>query len=455
MTPTADARVAWEYHAATRHIPGAPGGSLGELDWANQPLPFKIYPTLEPIAPPADLGRLCRYSNGIMRWLPIPGGQMAFRAAACAGALYHVELYLVSGPRADLEAGVYHYGAHDHALRRLRAGDWRPLLVEASGGEPRLARAPLIVVLTSTFWRNAWRYGARAYRHTFWDSGTILANLLALAAGPRRLVLGFGDEMVNRLLDVDPRREAAVCLLALGSADQEVGGESMAVEPLGLPVRRRSAHEVEYPEITALQAASSLGSGAEAAAWRGEGVSADSSLLLRPAKRRNEDVPVARPFEDRPGGEGVEEVIRRRGSARRFSHAPIAPEQLASIMDFAGQPIESDIGDLVGLTTPHLLVNADERREVAGFLALGQQLAADAAASIYWLADLHKVLGRFGNRGYRAAQLAAGIQGGRVYLAAYALGLGATGLTFFDDEVSRLFATDDSPMFLMAVGHRR
>ena len=68
------------------------------------------------------------------------------------------------------------------------------------------------------------------------------------------------------------------------------------------------------------------------------------------------------------------------------------------------------------------------------------------------------VLARFGNRGYRAAQLEAAIRGGRLYLGAYALGLGATGLTFFDDDVTAFFsphAAGKSVMFLMAVGRGR
>ena len=66
------------------------------------------------------------------------------------------------------------------------------------------------------------------------------------------------------------------------------------------------------------------------------------------------------------------------------------------------------------------------------------------------------MLERFGNRGYRAAQLEGGITGGRLYLAAYALGFGATGLTFFDDEVTDFFsphAAGKSVMFLTALGH--
>jgi nitroreductase len=82
-------------------------------------------------------------------------------------------------------------------------------------------------------------------------------------------------------------------------------------------------------------------------------------------------------------------------------------------------------------------------------------LAADAAVNVYHLADLHRVLPAFGNRGYRAAQLEGGIAGGKIYLAAFALGVGATGLTFFDDDVTEFFsphAAGKSVMFLTAVG---
>jgi SagB-type dehydrogenase family enzyme len=85
----------------------------------------------------------------------------------------------------------------------------------ASGGEASLAQAPIALVITSTFWRNAFRYRARAYRHTFWDAGTALANVLSVAASlhlQARLALGFIDEAVNELLGVDGEREAAVAI---------------------------------------------------------------------------------------------------------------------------------------------------------------------------------------------------------------------------------------------------
>ncbi len=90
-------------------------------------------------------------------------------------------------------------------------------------------------------------------------------------------------------------------------------------------------------------------------------------------------------------------------------------------------------------------------------MGLGQILPADAAVNVYFLLDLNQVLDRFGNRGYRAAQLEGGILGGMLYLAAYSQRFGATGLTFFDDDVTEFFsphAKGKSVMFLVALGHK-
>ena len=74
---------------------------------------------------------------------------------------------------------------------------------------------------------------------------------------------------------------------------------------------------------------------------------------------------------------------------------------------------------------------------------------------LYFLADLDRVLERYGNRGYRAAQLEAGVMVGNAYLCAHSLGLGATGMTFYDDDVAEFFsphADGKSMMFLAALG---
>ena len=176
----------WAYHNGTKHSAQSIRSSPHYLDWDNQPIPRKIYSTLEPIPLPNDfpfshvpllsaiaapeisssdesvpdlktLARLLCFSGGITKRVKHSGGTMYFRAAACTGALYHIELYLVCGDLPDLEAGVYHFSAHDFSLRRLRSGDYRRTLLEATGGEPTVAHAPAQVVFTSTYWRNSWK----------------------------------------------------------------------------------------------------------------------------------------------------------------------------------------------------------------------------------------------------------------------------------------------------------
>ncbi|HXF73466.1 MAG TPA: Lrp/AsnC ligand binding domain-containing protein [Actinomycetota bacterium] len=84
-------------------------------------------------------------------------------------------------------------------------------------------------------------------------------------------------------------------------------------------------------------------------------------------------------------------------------------------------------------------LRAGEFRAHAGFLCLEQPLGAEGAATHFLLADLERALSALGDRGYRVVQLAGGIAAGRMYLAAYAQRVGATALTFYDDEVTRFF----------------
>lgn len=517
--PNAETRAAWEYHDGTKHSPESIRRSRHYLDWANQPRPYKLYATLEGLALPRNLASsqapvleaissfevardrprapglstlttVLQHSAGITKHLRYPGGLMPFRAASCTGALYHIELYIICGQRPDLDAGVYQFGVHDLALRRLRAGDFRGALTRAAGGEQAVTDAPAVVVCTSTFWRNSWKYESRTYRHGFWDSGTILANMLAMAAAhdlPARVIAGFVDHEVNRLVDVDGQREAALTLVPLGFDPATRPGSSPTVEELGLKTVALSPTEVDYPAIRAMHAASSLHSPAEVARWR------DAAPR---AGRRSAGISTAEQGEPStpPGGlipleplalagvpsEPIESVIHRRGSSRRFEQAPISFESLCTMLDRTTGGIPADFlgPPAMSLNDVYLIVNAVDGlqsgayvyhpdrhalemlkagsfREQAGYLALTQRLAADAAVNIYFLADLRPVLSALGNRGYRAAQLEASIRAGKLYLAAYALGLGATGLTFFDDEVTAFFsphAQGKSVMFLIALG---
>ncbi len=132
------ARVLRRYHEATKHSLISIRSTTHRLDWANKPVPFKAYTSLDKIEPPDNMGRLCLYTNGVLRWRQdVTSDAYGFRAAPCTGALYHIELYVACAERNDLPAGLFHYSAHDHGLRQLRQGDLRRFLAVASAVTPR------------------------------------------------------------------------------------------------------------------------------------------------------------------------------------------------------------------------------------------------------------------------------------------------------------------------------
>ena len=224
--------------------------------------------------------------------------------------------------------------------------------------------------------------------------------------------------------------------------------------------------------------ASSLTSIDEVAQWRGK------QPVVPPYAPAAEGVRVQPPPEEEQPKDTIEQVILRRGSTRTFEKtASITLAQLSTILDYSTRGLPADFLKPPGeqLNDLYLIVHSvqglkpgayffrrdqsilellreGEFRAEAHHLGLEQELAADACADIFFLADLKPILGRYGNRGYRAVQLEAGAIGGSIYLAAYAQHLGATGLTFFDDDVVSFFsphAKDKSAIFLLAMGKPR
>ena len=459
--PNGDVRHAWTYHDATKHSPSSIRSTAHYLDWANQPLPFKIYPTLNaiPLDRETHLARILYFSAGITRKKTWPGGEIYFRAASCTGALYEIELVVV---RAD---GVYHFNPGDFSLRLLRSGDYRGVLVNATANDAAVAHAPVTMVCTGTYWRNAWKYRTRTYRHFGWDNGTILANLLAMSESlglPAKILCGFVDSEVNRLLDLDTDREVAFSIASIGFEETSAPEPPRNIPKLDLPTVALSAKEVDYPELRAVQTASCLQSHDEVLRWRSD------------VPETSGQAPTTGVLSTSP-----EEVIQRRGSTRQFARAPITLDQLSRTLQYATRSIPTDFDG--PLNDIYLIVNAVDGlepgayfyhrnnqsfellksgnfRSEARYLGLEQDLPGDASADVFLLADLNPIFGRFGNRGYRAVQLEAGIIGGRLYLGAYAQKFGATGLTFFDDDVTDFFsphAKGKSAIFLVALGKSR
>jgi SagB-type dehydrogenase family enzyme len=253
---------------------------------------------------------------------------------------------------------------------------------------------------------------------------------------------------------------------------QQPAREALA---LGLETIPLSRSEVEYPAMLQMHDASSLESQEEVSQWR-EKQPILPSFVLAGETVRLQPVP-----EEEPPKDTIEQVILRRGSTRTFDKtASVTLTHLSTIFDCATrglladflEPPAAQLNDLYlivhsvkGLKPGTYffmrdrntleLLKAGEFRTGAYHLGLEQELPADACVDIFFLADLRTILGRYGNRGYRAIQLEAGAIAGRMYLAAYAQRLGATGLTFFDDDVIKFFsphAEGKSAIFLLAIG---
>jgi SagB-type dehydrogenase family enzyme len=467
-----------------------------------------------PGVPPAtlDLGRLARIlfcAAGLTRTKRAGGRDYHFRAAPSAGALYPIEVYLCAAAVDSLAQGLYHFCPADLKLRTLREGDWRAVVSRLCAGTVSITRAGAVLLLSAIFWRSAWKYRARAYRYCFWDAGTMLANLAAAAAAEgieARVVTAFVDREIEHLLGIDGEREGVVCLVLLNSSiDTQLPARIPAerapqtLAALSLESLPLSAQERTYDELIRLHRASKLASAAEVEQLCSARLEASSERYadsVEPAPSASSApgdlsdaesetnapaTPAGAPATLRlePGDVsealGLGETILRRGSTRLFARKPISASALAHVLCAASRRPRIDFP---ALSDTYLIVNAVEgvepgayfyRREPAslellkagelraqaGYLCLEQPLGADCSVLLCFMTDLERVLRTLGNRGYRGAHLEAGIRGGNAYLAAYALNLGATGLTFYDDDTTEFFAPhgrEKRPLLMAAVG---
>lgn len=482
------------YHERTKHtfesvrIPGR------GLDWANQPSKEKRYRGLDPIplpqarlsetlpalesiarsaTPDGDsaltsdlLSAVLFLSAGVHRIFGAPDGtEFAFRTYASAGALYPIEVYVALAPGViEAGPGLFHYHPREHALRRLRDADVRGVLAGATDDDAAM-QAPAVLVLSGIPWRTAWKYGARGYRHLWWDSGMILANLLSVAAASRldaRVLLGFVDRDVDHVLGIDGGVEMSLAVVPVGRGAPPA--EAPALPTLDLEVDPISSRVERDPEIERAHADSSLSSADDVRAWR-------ASRVPRFAAEPHADADV--PLLDRLSDDPIERVILRRGSSRRLARRTVPASEFATILERAVAPVPVDapvpldvfvIASALDSLEPGTAFRrlgrgrferraAGITREAAGILCLEQELGADAAAVVFPMVDLEPVLAALGGRGYRVAQLQASVIAGRLILGAYARCLGASGITFYDDQVAEaLGAAGLSPIIGIVAG---
>jgi SagB-type dehydrogenase family enzyme len=390
------------------------------------------------------LGRLLHLSAGVVRVLEglAYGGEMWFRAAGSAGNLAPLEVYIVTGELPGLPPGVHHYQPREHGLVRLAE-------LPADNGTA--------LVVTGVPWRTAWKYGERGYRHLWWDAGTMLAQTLALAeeAGlSPRLELGFVDEHVAHLVGASAPHELPLAVLPL------TDGWALPDPPDAVPPGDLGERFLEFPLVTETHLAGELHRHADVERWRkaaldfgGAGRAAEATMPVGP----------------------LDEVILRRGSTRRFDPYRQAPRRLLSDgLAWAARAVPGDFVPPGRTLLEHRvavhgvesmepgayrlgpdglhLKRAGDFRRVCTHLCLDQRLGGSSAYTAFHCAAVEPLTAALGSRGYRAAELEAGIVEGRLHLAAFSAGFGATGITFYDDEVRRFFGTDASPMLVTCVG---
>ncbi|MGH9978511.1 MAG: SagB/ThcOx family dehydrogenase [Nitrososphaeraceae archaeon] len=547
---------ALDYHEATKHSEVSIMTSRHYLDYDNRPMPFKTYleqprytltnnfpiPNSDSMTSVSvvrqsansntintkksvsamDISEILFFAAGITRVMRYSYGTYFMRAASATGALYPIELYVVCGDIApDLSAGVYHFGPADFSLTQLRSGDYRHALASTALAEREydtISTSPLSIIFSSLAWRNAWKYQARSYRHWFWDCGVIVANLLATAASmklPTKLIMGYVDDIVDRLLRLETLKEASIVIAPIGigycpksdsKTDNNIPKEIAELPiPKIVPLSQRG--EIDYPDIWNAHQNSKLLDREDVEAWNNiktDNTPADhqvrtnhnrSSTSKQQLDQQNQNFETENniePILDRKEvsdvagtltGMTIGEAILRRGSTRRFDkHSSIPLSALTSILDSSTRGVPMDVftnaEDISSVIDAYLISNSvvglesgayffnrklkafdllkrNTSRQISGYLCLGQSLFSDASAVIFLMADLHKVLDELGNRGYRVAQLEAGIIAGKIYLSSYAHSIGASGTTFFDDAVTEFFAphaANKSTMIAMGVG---
>jgi SagB-type dehydrogenase family enzyme len=197
------------YHIQTKHHFNRYARALGYLDWANQPDPFRRFegaplvslplltPDEEPVSPPYDaiyqpgavpcqpvslrtLSRFFEFALALSAWKKAGGSEWALRSNPSSGNLHPTEGYLVL-PQFDginLKPGLYHYAPKEHGLE-LRAEFPAEQIARLLAPFPSGA---FLFGLTSVHWREAWKYGERAFRYCNHDVGHAIGTARIAAA---------------------------------------------------------------------------------------------------------------------------------------------------------------------------------------------------------------------------------------------------------------------------------
>ncbi|MEN2985135.1 MAG: SagB/ThcOx family dehydrogenase [Thermodesulfovibrionaceae bacterium] len=132
------------------------------------------------------------------------------RTAPSAGALYPLKVYLVAGGVKNLASGVYRYDPFKHQIIKIKDGDLRGLLSEASLWQPWVRNAPVSFVITAVYEITTRKYGERGVRYVHIEVGHVAQNMLlqAVALDLGAVPVGaFYDSEVRKILGVGDKEQ--------------------------------------------------------------------------------------------------------------------------------------------------------------------------------------------------------------------------------------------------------
>jgi SagB-type dehydrogenase family enzyme len=364
------------YHERSKHHPRRYAAGPGYLDWDNQPDPFRTYdgaPRVElplaadglqtsyadlfrpAVAPAAtlsleSLGSFFELSLGITAWKRYQSARWSLRANPSSGNLHPTEGWLLVQELAGIPAGVYHYVARDHVLERrcslLPDDSAKVAAVLGSGG--------FLILFSTIHWREAWKYGERAFRYCQHDLGHAIAaaRFAAAALGWRAALLdGLGDDRIARLLGLDreedfrhlerfdrERPETALWIAAQDSPSRAAEIEASAPELADVARRgawrgRANPLSPEHVEWAAIEGVADATRRAQRSSWidgaqRLETEAASRTARRPPAREEEQPGPATRapwpPFVP-ARTEPAASLLRRRRSAVAYDGATSIP----------------------------------------------------------------------------------------------------------------------------------
>jgi len=493
------------YHERTKHQPGRYARGPGDLDWATQPNPFRTYsgaplirlplagsdqtpPAVSlfgarPVSPQAftleSVGLFFELSLGLSARKEMGDTGWYLRMNPSSGNLHPTEAYAMVPAWDGLPggAGVYHYAVLQHALEQRAS--WPPdAMADAAG---------FYVGLTSITWREAWKYGERAFRYCQHDVGHALAALrfAAAALGWRvRLMTEYDDAQIAGLLGVDraedfvdAEQETPEVLVQVtaneSTSPARLSAATKAREWFGRANRLSVAH-VRWPVIEEAIASSERTAASVARAkdfkagdwfgWAPPTPPACGHSAGQLIRRRRSAV-------DFDGSTGISREIflaildttLPRASSPPFDAWPFAPRLHLIVFVHRVTGLEKGLylwlrapADAAILRealhrdltweaatesvdqTPLYRLGGGDLRDFARTVSCRQDIAADGAFSLGMLARFESTLRERGASAYRELFWEAGMIGQALYLAAEAAGVRGTGIgCYFDDVLHR------------------